>query len=69
MADYEAIVALEGRLKEELPHLSNVTYRDHGHGETNIFIRTADPVATFSEVRQILEREGRLEGASRFFNR
>ncbi len=63
-ADYDAIVALEGRLKQELPHLSNVTSHDIGPGETNIFILTADPVATFSEVRRILEREGRLEAAT-----
>ncbi len=64
VADYEAMVALEAQVEQEFPQLSNVISHDCGHGETNIFILTADPAATFSDVREILEREGRLEAVT-----
>ena len=34
---------------------------DCGSGETNIFIFTTDPAATFWRVRQTLKQEGRLD--------
>jgi len=75
LADYDAMVALEERLTEDLSHSAKVDGHDCGSGETNIFIFTSDPPVTFWRVRQTLEREGRLQlvtaayrpvGSSRF---
>ena len=61
LADYDAMVALEDRLIEDLAHSAKVDGHDCGSGETNIFIFTTDPAATFWRVRQTLQREGRLQ--------
>ncbi len=47
LADYDAMIALEDRLREELTHSANVDGHDCGAGEANIFIFTSDPKATF----------------------
>jgi len=64
LADYDAMVALEDRLIEDLSHSAKVDGHDCGSGETNIFIITSDPVATFWRVRQTLRQEGRLESVT-----
>ncbi len=61
LADYDAMIALEDRLIDDLGHSAKVDGHDCGSGETNIFIHTFDPAATFLRVRHTLEREGRLE--------
>jgi hypothetical protein len=61
LADYDAMIALEDRLIEDLAHSAKVDGHDCGWGETNIFIFTSDPAATFWRVRQMLQREGRLQ--------
>jgi hypothetical protein len=58
------MVALEDRLDEDLGHSAKVDGHDCGSGETNIFIFTSDPAATFWKVRQTLQQEGRLEAVT-----
>lgn len=64
LVDYDARVALEDRLIEDLGHSAEVDGHDCGSGETNIFIFTSDPTATFWGVRQMLQREGRLQSVT-----
>jgi len=61
LADYDTMVALEDRLIEDLGHSAKVDGHDCGSGETNIFIHTSDPAATFWVVRQTLQRDGKLD--------
>jgi hypothetical protein len=58
------MVALEDRLIQELGHSAKVDGHDTGSGETNIFIFTSDPAATFLRARETLQREGRLESVT-----
>ena len=64
LADYDQMIALEDRLIEDLGHAAKVDGHDCGSGETNIFIFTTDPAATFWRVRQTLKQEGRLDAVT-----
>ena len=64
LADYDQMFALEDRLIEEFGHSAKVVGHDSASGETNIFIFTSDPAATFWRVRQTLHREGCLESVT-----
>ena len=64
LADYDQMIALEDRLIRDLGHSAKVDGHDCGSGETNIFIHTSDPAATFWRVRQTLVQEGRLEAVT-----
>jgi hypothetical protein len=64
LADYDQMVALVDQLIEDLGHSAKVDGHDCGSGETNIFIFTSEPAATFGRVRQTLQREGRLESVT-----
>ena len=64
LADYDQMIALEDRLIEDLADSADVDGHDCGSGETNIFIFTSDPAATFWRVRQTLKQEGRLEAVT-----
>ena len=65
LADFDALIALEDRLIEELGDSEDVVDgHDCGSGESNIFIFTSDPTSTFQKVRQTLEREGRLQSVT-----
>ena len=64
LADYDEMVAIEDRLIEDLGQSAKVDGHDCGSGETNIFIFTSDPTATFWRVRQTLQREGRLQSVT-----
>ena len=61
LGDYDAMVALEDELTEALGDSADVDGHDCGAGETNIFIFTFDPAATFQRVRPVLERTGHLQ--------
>jgi hypothetical protein len=54
LADYDAMVAIEDLLIEQLEGDSEVDGHDAGSGETNIFINTDDPQKTFEKVRSVL---------------
>jgi hypothetical protein len=64
LADYDAMVALEERLIEDLGNTAKVDGHDCGVGEMNIFIFTSDPALTFWRVRQTLERQRRLQSVT-----
>lgn len=64
LADYDAMVALENRLTEDLGHTAKVDGHDCGSGEMNIFIFTSDPAATFWRVKHTLQQEGRLQAVT-----
>jgi acyl carrier protein len=54
LADYDAMVAIEDLLIGRLAGDSQVDGHDVGSGETNIFIGTNDPRATFEKIRVAL---------------
>jgi hypothetical protein len=59
--DYDAMIRLEEELTEALADSADVDGHDCGSGETNIFIFTSDPAATFRRVIPVLEQIGHLE--------
>ena len=63
LSDYDTIVALEDELITELGDSTDVDGHDAGSGETNIFILTDDPVATFRRSLPVLERTQALHNA------
>jgi hypothetical protein len=50
LGDYDAMVALEGELTEQVGDSADVDGHDCGSGETNIFIFTPDPAAPFQRL-------------------
>ena len=60
LGDYDAMVAFEDELTEQRGDSADVDGHDCGSGETNIFIFTPDPAATFQRVRPVLERTQHL---------
>jgi len=54
--DYDAMVALEDQLTDELQGVATVDGHDMGSGEANIFILTSDPRETFQRAKPVLER-------------
>jgi hypothetical protein len=64
LADYDAMVALEDDLTEELGDSADVDGHDCGSGEANIFIFTSDPAATFQRIRPVLERTAHLQSVT-----
>ena len=64
LGDYDAMVAMENELTEELGDSADVDGHDFGSGETNIFIFTSDPAATFHRVRPVLKRTQQLQAVT-----
>jgi hypothetical protein len=52
--DFDALVDLEEELQRLVEPLADVDGHDMGSGEINIFILTADPVATFERAKPLL---------------
>jgi len=61
LEDLDATAALEDELTQQLGDSAEVDGHDVGSGETNIFIITSDPLATFHRTRPVLERSQRLQ--------
>ena len=61
LGEFDAMVALEDELIEQLGDAADVDGHDVGSSETNIFIFTSDPAATFARVRPVLERRKQLQ--------
>jgi hypothetical protein len=61
LAGYDHLIAVEERLAEALGGSAEVDGHDAGSEEKNIFILTADPVATFRQARPVLQHMERLE--------
>ena len=60
LAEYDLMIALENDLIEALSGTAEVDGYDVGSGETNIFIITSAPMATFERTKAVLERAGLL---------
>ena len=60
--DYDAMVALEDELIQELGDTADVDGHDIGAGETNIFIVTSEPDSAFDRTKAVLDRS-KLLGA------
>jgi hypothetical protein len=67
LADYDAMIALEDELIAELRDSADVDGHDSGSGETNIFIFTSDPAATFDRARPVLDRRQCLQSVTAAF--
>jgi hypothetical protein len=67
LADYDQMIAVEDRLIETLGDSADVDGHDAGSGETNIFIFTSDPVATFRQAQPVLQSMDRFEGVAAAF--
>jgi hypothetical protein len=52
--DYDTLIEIEDVLTEKLDDGSDVDGHDAGSGETNIFIHTDDPEATFKTVKAVI---------------
>ena len=64
LADFDAMVALEDELTNQLGDSADVDGHDVGSGETNIFIFTSDPAATFRRARPVLESRQQLQAVT-----
>ena len=64
LEDLDATVALEDALIEKLGAFADVDGHDVGSGETNIFIYTSDPAATFRQTKPVLERRQQLQSVT-----
>src|SRR5690348_4131005 len=53
LGDYDAIIAAEEMLREELGNIGRVDGHDAGSGEMNIFIFTDHPKLCFQAIQQI----------------
>jgi hypothetical protein len=62
--DYDATVALEEELIERLGDSADVDGHDCGSGETNIFIITMNPAATFRKITPVLKKAKRLDSCT-----
>ena len=67
LADYDAMVALERELVNELGDSGSVDGHDIGRRETNVFIRTSDPAWVFRNTRNIFESRGMLNSLTAAF--
>jgi hypothetical protein len=61
LEDLDAAVALEDELGDALGDTAEVDGHDTGSGETNIFIFTEDPAATFEQIKPLLAQTKRLD--------
>jgi len=52
--DFDSLVTLEDNLQRIVEPIAEVDGHDIGSGEINIFILTADPVATFERAKPFL---------------
>lgn len=57
LADFDQMVSLEDALIGVLGATAEVDGHDVGSGETNIFIFTTDPAATFQRAKPVLESQ------------
>lgn len=64
LADYDEMIALEKQLIDAVGTTAEVDGHDCGSGESNIFIFTADPEATFSAIRDTLQLNNKLDFAT-----
>jgi hypothetical protein len=59
--DLDAVVDLEDQLTEALGEDADVDGHDIGSGQTNLFISTSNPAATFQLAKSVLQKAKRLQ--------
>src|SRR5216117_1999501 len=69
LAVYDAMIALEDALIEQLRGTAKVVGHDMGSGERNIFIFTSDPAGTFDSAKPVLARTQRLQAVTAAYRR
>ncbi|WP_075795017.1 hypothetical protein [Massilia putida] len=52
--DFDSLVTLEDNLQRIVEPIAEVDGHDIGSGEMNVFVLTADPVATFERAKSLL---------------
>lgn len=62
--DFDAMVSLEDEIQQIVEPMAEVDGHDVGSVEMNIFILTADPVATFDRVKPLLSAASLLDKVS-----
>jgi hypothetical protein len=67
MRDLDEWIALEDRIRSQLGHIADVDGHDFGAADSNIFIRTNDPVLIFNLLRPLLDSISSLHVAYRTF--
>jgi hypothetical protein len=65
--DYDALIAIEDELTEQLGESADVDGHDFGMNQMNIFIFTNHPHEAFEKVKQVLGRLGFLENVKAAF--
>lgn len=60
--DFDAMIRTEDALCEGLSKSHEVDGHDSGSGQTNIFIETDAPQSAFSEIKPILQAQGKWDG-------
>lgn len=64
LGDYDAMISVEDQLIGELASGAEVDGHDMGLGQTNIFIITSHPQATFEQAKTVLQRTQLLDSVS-----
>jgi hypothetical protein len=59
--NFDAMVSLEDEMQQIVEPIADVDGHDVGSGEMNIFILTADPVATFERAKALLSASSMLD--------
>ena len=62
--DFDAMVSHENAIQQIVEPIAEVDGHDVGSGEMNIFILTADPVATFERAKPLLSSASLLDKVS-----
>jgi hypothetical protein len=62
--EFDAMVNLEDEIQQVVEPIADVDGHDVGNGEMNIFILTADPVATFERAKPLLSAASLLDKVS-----
>lgn len=65
--DLDAIVDLEDQLAEALGEDADVDGHDIGSGQTNLFILTSDPSATFQSAKPVIQKAKMLKSLTAAF--
>ena len=58
---FDALISLEDKLQELIEPIGDVDGHDMGSGESNIFVLTADPTATFERAKPLLSKASLLD--------
>lgn len=69
LEDFEQVVALENELRDQLGDTIVIDGHDMSSDESNIFMRTNDPVGAFVQISDVLERRQQLDAVVAAYRR